>query len=117
MMTSAQQIFPSHSYAVLLERLRLLHRFEHFQTLDEDADVVWMMEVVWVDDRRVVDTGSAQRQRAEALRSEQCRVSHGKRVSVDPEEVPKRGQIPVVGTVLNDGRVQAKIGVELKLDV
>ena len=44
-------------------------------------------------------------------------MSHGKRVSVDPEEVPKRGQIPVVGTVLNDGRVQAKIGVELKLDV
>ena len=115
MMTSAHQIFPSHSYAVLLERLRLLHRFEHFQTLDEDADVVWMVEVVWVDGRRVVNAGSAQRQRAEALRSEHCRVSHGKRVSVDPEEVPKRGQIPVVGSVLDNGRIQAKIRIELKL--
>ena len=44
-------------------------------------------------------------------------MSHGERVAVGAQEVPKHGQVPVVGSVLKDGGVQAEVGVELKLQV
>ena len=111
MLVPAQQLVLDESDVVLLERLRLFHIFGKLHSLHQCADIIGVVEVVGVNNWRVMDTGTSKGHRTPTLGPEQRRyeaecLGEGMiLVEVGPDGAVPAEHVPQIGSPV-DSKVE-----------